>query len=121
MKNKYSIVFVVLRWVARIVGSLTALFLMFMLLSYTFGPEKSVPGTSIFLVIFLFVLGVGLSWKWEGLGALILLVSSVLFFVFNSHVIWPPGLYHIMPLIAFLFLLCWFRLRFQQKGTLEDK
>jgi hypothetical protein len=122
MKSHHdSSVFLVLRWISRVVGTAFVLFIVFMLLSYTFGEEKSVPSTSMFVIFFLLVLGVGLAWRWEGLGGLILLVSSLIFFILNPHVTWPPGLYHIMPLVAFLFLLCWFGLRCQQKGTLEDR
>ena len=116
-----SSILIVLRWIARVVGTAFALFIMFMFLSYTFGPEKSVPGTSMFVIIIPFTLGVGLAWKWEALGGLVILASSVLLFVLYPHVIWPLGLYHFMPFVAFLFLLCWFRLRYLQKGTLDDK
>jgi hypothetical protein len=75
----------------------------------------------MFVTIALFTLGVGLSWQWEMLGGLILLVSSVLFFVFNSHVIWPPSIYHVMPLVAFLLLLCSFGPRYMQRVNSEDK
>ena len=114
-------VFIVLRWITRVVGTAFVLFMMFMLLSYTFGSEQSVPDTSMFVVLFLFVLGVGLTWKWEALGGLILLASSVIFFVLYPHVIWPPSLYHFVPLVAFLFLLCWFRLRHLKTGKIQDK
>jgi hypothetical protein len=120
MKNQQVVsVFIVLRWITRVVGTALVLFMMFMLLSYTFGPEKSMPGKSMFVILALFALGVGLAWKWEALGGLIILAGSMLFFVLNPHVIWPVGPYHLAPVIAILFLMCWFTLHKLRVGTAE--
>jgi hypothetical protein len=108
--------FMVLRWTARIIGSLFALFLIFMLLAYIINPEgsdsgqSSIPGALVILIFGLWAVGVGVAWKWEGIGGLIILTGSILFFAINPHDIWPPMLLHIMPLLAILFLLCWLKL-----------
>ena len=113
--------FVLLRWITRVVGTALVLFMMFMLLSYIVGPEKSGPGTSMIAVLVLFTLGIGLAWFREVMGGLVILMGSVLFFVLYPHLIWPPGLYHAMPVIAILFLLCWFTLHKLRVGTAEDR
>ena len=75
-------IFVLLRWITRVVSTSLVLFMIYMLLSYIAGPEKSVPGASMIVIISLFATGAGLAWIWEGLGGLIILVGSMLFFFF---------------------------------------
>lgn len=104
-------IFIILRWVIRIVGSLLILFLIYMLAGHIISPEESSPGVLMILIISLWTAGVGLAWKWEGIGGLVILISSIFFFALRPDLIWPPMLYHIFPLIAILFLLCWLKLR----------
>jgi len=109
--------FVVLKWLTRVVGSLLMLFMVFMLLSYVFGPERSIPGAPMFLTIALMAIGVGMAWKWEGSGGLVILAGTILLFVFHPRLIWSPGPYHIMLIVAISFLICWFNRRNPHKGT----
>ena len=95
---------VTLKWIARIVGTLLILLLIYLLASYTIGPEKSVPGAAMIAIVGLWTVGVAVAWKWEGLGGLVMLTSSLAFFAIRPDLIWPPFLFHLVPLVAVLLL-----------------
>jgi hypothetical protein len=52
------------------------------------------------------LLGLGLAWKWELVGALLGLLGFIGVLMFNPGMLTKPLMY-IIPTTAILFLLCW--------------
>ena len=117
MKNKNRTATIIL-WIARIWGSLSLAFLLFMvgasvIGTYTGGgnPDGGFKSTSE-MVSFLFfplsvILGLGIAWKWEGLGGLITIGGIIGFHIIRPDLIfdfWIDGL----AIPGLLFLIYWF-------------
>ena len=115
MKNKKQIV-IILRWIARIWGSLC------LLLGIIFIAEmvEHLSGESQFSTNFIAslffpgvsLIGLGIAWKWEGLGGLITIAGIII------HQIISPSLPKFTGQLLFaipglLFLLYWFLSRGQ--------
>ena len=107
LENKF---FLVLRWIARIVGSLTALMIVFFGIAYSI--EGDPPKASVVSIFVIWVVGVVLSWKWEGIGGGLLLLSSIIFYIFVPDALdWPPNPLIAFPITGILFLICWWKSR----------
>ena len=99
----------IIRRIARIVS---VLFIM-MALFFFVGEEvlrdqpRTTPLPIIPLVLgALLLVGLGLAWKWELLGASISLASFIAISIVNPDVLTKP-LWYIFAVVAILFLLCW--------------
>ncbi len=64
------------RWIARIVGALASAFFLFTIFGQSLDKPESAPKNLIFLLT-IAIVGGFLSWRWERIGASILLVDSV--------------------------------------------
>ena len=64
------------RWIARIVGALASVFFIFVIFGQSLDKPEIAPKNLIFLLSIAMVGGL-LSWRWERLGASILLVDSI--------------------------------------------
>lgn len=78
----------IIRWIARISGSLIVVFILFFLLAHLFGEDESGNGfrNTKEVISFLFfpistLIGLGLALKWEGLGGIIAIVGMIGLFV----------------------------------------
>ena len=105
-----------LRWIARILASLVALLIVVFAVGYAIGGDsKATEETSLKTMVFpavmftVWVAGVALAWKWEGIGGGILLLSSIVFFIAVSNALWPPNPLLILPITGILFLICWWK------------
>ena len=94
----------VIRWTARILGSLFLAFVLFFLIAYTFGSDESGEGfrsTGEFITFLFFpistVIGLGLAWKWEGLGGFITVSGMVGLFSMRPDLLASP--YMLVPAI----------------------
>ena len=106
---KPSIVLRIIRWTARIAGSLIALLVIVFIIGYTFGdPALGGPPPVPAIVLFGFwIAGVVIAWKREGFGGSLILVNSLASTLIASDLIWPPTLLTIFPAVGVLFCVCW--------------
>jgi len=129
MKNRYQIALII-RWIARIWGTLSLLFLLLMIGAHIFGnqePEGAGFRSSSELLSFIFfpvctVIGLLLAWRWDGLGGVIT-VGAIIGF----HIIRPDLLFNLMidglAAPGLLFLAYWLLMRVQdtkKSNTLCD-
>ena len=119
LNNKF---FVVLRWVARIIGSLVALLVVLFGVAYTIGGNP--PPPLVFLAFLVLVIGVILAWFWEGIGGGLLLLLSIVFAIVQPNAFWTPNEASvgptpmlIFPIAAILFLICWLKSRTKPKTS----
>ena len=116
LNNKF---FSILRWIARIIGSLIALLVVSFGVAYAIGGD--IPPPLAFLGLALFVIGVILAWIWEGIGGGLLLLLSIVFAIVQPNAFWhpndvfPPTPLLIFPITAILFLVCWLKSRTKPK------
>jgi hypothetical protein len=100
-----------LRWLARVIGSCTAIFFLFTVLGQNIGKTEPAP-TPLLSLLVLASLGVIIAWRWERIGAYILIISSVSLGLF----VYPIGssdpilaaLFYSVPFLipGILFLIC---------------
>ena len=120
----------VTRWIRRVARILSVViigFTLFMLIGHIVVPEPTVadypPVENLLPVVMcVSVLGLGLAWRWEGLGGAI----NVGFFVVHLVMYWairqrffPLGgllVFSPVPITGVLFLVCWWRSRPSQDG-----
>lgn len=99
----------VVRWIARIISLLFILITLFFFMAEEVFRDQprttSLPIVSLVLGALLLV-GLGLAWKWELVGALIALVGFIGVSIVNPDALTKP-LWYIIPATAILFLLCW--------------
>jgi len=107
---KGAVILTTVRWIARIIGTLVAVLVLVFVLAYTFGDqsEGGPPGLQPGLIFACWILGVVLAWKWEGIGGLLLVVSSVVFLFVTPRALWPPTPLTAFPISGIMFLGCWF-------------
>ena len=108
------------RWVARILGTLIVVFSLFSFIAYVV-EQRTLPNPDFGhgLVIFLFIIaqiGFLIAWRWEGFGGILSAISIVLMATINA--IWvraarDPGSEIIFVIPALLFIYCWWTTRKQ--------
>jgi hypothetical protein len=78
-----------LRWLARVIGSLWALFLLMMGIGYAVTDSDPVTMVSVMVGVTFagFVIAVVLAWWREKIGAILLIIWSVLYMIFMVTVI----------------------------------
>ena len=123
-----------IRWIARIWGTLIVAVTLLMLIGYAWSwvttgvadphavedypPIENVPP----LFALLSVLGLGIAWRWEGLGGAIAVVFSLaalpvllvhwpIAHDFPRYLVAPYGTWTIITIPGILFLVCWWRSR----------
>ena len=123
-----------IRWIARIWGTLILAFTLLMLIGYAWNwlttgiadpyavedypPIENLPP----LLALLSVLGLGLAWRWEGLGGAmavvfslaalpILLIHWPITHDFPRYLVAPYGTWLLITIPGILFLMCWWRSR----------
>jgi hypothetical protein len=117
-----------IRWIARILSIVIIGFTLMMVIGHAVTPDPHAidypPIENLLpLVMCLSVLGLGLAWRWEGLGGAI----SVVFFLANLGLYWAirgkffplRGLPILSPVLitGMLFLVCWWRTRSSSRMT----
>lgn len=115
LNNKF---FLTLRWIARVLATLLVLFFLLMGLGYAFGGDpyatQEVNLLTLIWVVGIFtvwIVGAILAWRWEGLGGGIILLSTIIFFIFVPKASSSPNPLHLLPVIGILFLICWWKAR----------
>jgi len=116
LENRY---FIALRWLARILGSLTALLVTVFGIAYAIGGELSfsekselLTSISVVSVFTVWVAGMVISWKWEDIGGGMLVLNSIIFYIFVPNAMdWPPNPLIVFPIAGILFLICWWKSR----------
>ncbi|MEJ2585056.1 MAG: hypothetical protein P8Z38_08430 [Robiginitalea sp.] len=106
----------ILRRIARIWGTISLLFLLFMLGTHILGsfsgsPEADGFGSTADFISFLFfpvstIIGLALSWKWEGLGGAVTVVGMIAFHIIRPDLILDPMIDGLAA-PGVLFLICW--------------
>jgi hypothetical protein len=121
-----------IRWIARIWGTLLVAFTLLIFIGYAWNwvktgkadphaaedypPIENLP--PLFAV--LSVLGLGVAWRWEGLGGAIALVFNLIGLPvllihwpithdFPRYLVAPYGIWVIIAIPGVLFLICWWR------------
>ena len=80
----------IIRWIARVLGTLTLTFLLFMVIGEFFGSEEmGIIISSEDLISLLFfpistIIGLGLAYKWEGIGGIITVIGMI-----GLHIVRP--------------------------------
>jgi len=127
-----------MRWVARIWGTLIVAFALLFVIGYAWNwvttgtadpyaaedypPIENVPP----LLALLSVLGLGVAWRWEGLGGAITVVCSLaalpvllvhwpIAHDFPRYLVAPYGTWLIILVPGILFLICWRRSKKQAR------
>lgn len=109
LHNKF---FLTLRWIARVLGSLVVLFLILMALAYAIEEgAEGLPGIRVSAAIIIWIIGVALSWRWEGIGGGIILLNTVIFFILVPKVFSSLSPYHLFLVVGILFLICRWKAR----------
>ncbi len=109
LNNKF---FLTLRWIARVLGSLVVLFLILVALGYAIEEGAGgLPGIQTSAAIIIWIIGVALSWRWEGIGGAIILLNTVIFFILVPNVFSSLNPYHPFLVVGILFLICWWKAR----------
>jgi Na+/melibiose symporter-like transporter len=107
----------IIRWIARIVGSLLVLFVLLMFIGYAINPQDTGKITSteipLFMGMIAMLLGIIVAWFREGIGALLIFGGFLLFFVQEiiKNKNFDVWILVIFPVIGLLFLLCWWQSR----------
>jgi len=116
MKSKNKLTRIILI-TARILGSISLLFLVFMvgahLVGAILGEEPSGNGFQSTAEVLSFIcfpvsimIGLGLAWKWEGLGGIITVIGIICFHIIRPDLILNPMIDG-LAFPGFLFLLYW--------------
>jgi len=101
----------VIRWIARVISILMILLTLFFFTAEEIFRDhpRTEPLPIVSLVLgALLLIGLGLAWKWEFLGALISLVGFIGVMIVNPDTWTKPAMY-LFPVLAVLFLLCWWQ------------
>jgi hypothetical protein len=100
----------IVRWTARIAGTLAAALVLLFVSASILGDqsEGGPPGLQPGLIFGCWILGVLLAWKWEGIGGVLLVLSSVVFLFVTPSALWPPTPLTAFPISGILFLAYWF-------------
>ena len=114
MKNQKKFANII-RWIARIWGTLILAFVLFFVLAHIFGDEEAdmrfVNESEVFTFI-LFpvssVIGLSIALKWEGLGGLITTIGIIGLFIMRFDLISNPYLIGGITPPAILYLVYWF-------------
>ncbi len=112
MKNKTSLeskTTRVLRWIARILGLLLIILVLVFAIPELMSehkPSAEPTPIAIILVGVIMLMGLGLAWKWELIGALVSLVGFIGVCILNPDAMKMPMMY-LFPLTAMLFLISW--------------
>jgi hypothetical protein len=123
-----------IRWIARIWGGLVLLVALLIFAGYAWSwvttgeadphavedypPIENLPP----LLTFLAALGLGIAWRWEGLGGAIAVVSQLVTLPvllihwpiaegFPRYLVAPYGTWMLVAIPGILFLVCWWRSR----------
>ena len=117
MKTNKKFASIVL-WTARIWGSVSLLFLFFMVGAHLIeaiagsGATNGFNATSEMLSFLFFpvstMTGLSLAWKWEGLGGLVALLSMIGLVIVRPDLLGHLALIGPVVLMAILFLACWY-------------
>ena len=113
--SKLPSITMVVRWGARILSALILLFWGYFILAHLVGDEgrSSRPLTTndyaSLTAMVISLIGLGVAWKWELIGAAMTLAAVVIGAVLNWRALASPGA--LIPLAASLFLLCWWMSR----------
>lgn len=112
--------------IARFWGSLSLLFLLFMVGAHLIeaisggadgnGFQSATEVLSFICFPVSVMIGLGLAWKWEGLGGIITVAGIICFHITRPDLIFDPMIDG-LAFPGFLFLLYWFLVR--NKGTLK--
>ena len=112
MKNKTSLeskTTRVIRRIARILGLFLILLTLVFVIGYSMEERKPTAEPTQITIILAGVsmlVGLGLAWKWELIGALISLVGFIGVGILNPDAMTKPMMY-LFPLTAILFLISW--------------
>ncbi len=105
--RKTAVIPAIVRWTARIVGTLAAALVLLLVSASFLGDESEggPPGLQPMLIFICWILGVLLAWKWEGIGGVLLVISSVVFLFATPSALWPPTPLTAFPICGVLFLV----------------
>jgi len=112
----------VVRWIARIVGIVVLAFLLFFVLADLLNKDSGdSPLPLQDKVAFIFfplstIVGLGLAWRWEGLGGLITIAGLIGLLTIRPDLFSSPLLMAIIAIPGLLFLLYWFLSRREATG-----
>ena len=103
-----------IRWTARIAGSLLFAFFMLFIFAHIFSGDAPnfvvmpLREQLMFLGLFLELIGIVLAWRWEGIGALLIIIGYAMFQIIEGELFTPP-LFPVFLVVALMFGYCWLR------------
>ena len=115
----------IIRWIARILGSMILAFVLFFLLAHIFGNSESGEGfrDSKEIISFFFfpistVIGLSVAWKWDGLGGIITIAGMAGLFAIRPEL--SSNVYMIVPIIPGLLYITYWLMTKNKKGINND-
>lgn len=101
----------VLRWIARILGSLIVFFFGFFLIAHLIGDQGRASRPLVWndyvilVTLVVSLVGLLLAWKWEFAGAALALIAILACAAVNWRILVSPGA--LIPISCLLYLLSW--------------
>lgn len=124
MRDKKRIA-TIIRWIARIWGSISILFLAFMVGAHVI---EAISNKSLFsgfdstqeLISFFFfpistLIGLSMAWKWDGLGGLITTLGILGFYVIRPDLIFAP-IFNGLAAPGIFFIIYWYMTKNNEKS-----
>lgn len=95
----------ILKWTARVLTTLISLQVLVFAVGYTIGEETSPPTLPAVLLFSGWIFGAGVTWKREGVGGAILMLTTLFALFTFPKAAWPPNPLTLYPIAGTLFIL----------------
>ena len=98
----------VVRWIARVLGTLTVLLIVLMAVAEGIpSPSSLTPAERLlFVAVIVMLVGLVTAWKWELAGGLLTICGYVFFAIVEQEIL-LPWVFLLILIIGVLFLLSW--------------
>lgn len=102
---------IIIRWIARILSVFILLFWGYFIVAHLLAGPGHLPviglnqDSLLFSMMLLWLVGLGIAWRWELVGAAVTLATVLIAALMNPGAVGGPGV--LPPITALLFLFCW--------------
>ncbi len=115
--SNLHVISLVIRWVARVMGSLLAALFIFMFAGYALAGEfipifrLTLPETLEMIAVLIALIGVGIAWRWELTGGVMVFSAGLMFMLvesIESRSFDPIWFATVFMVVGVLFVLAWY-------------